>query len=513
MIQQSTTEQLYLKGAGEREPFLETARDCASVTIPYLYPERGKENGETFDAPYQSLGARAVNHLASTLLNTLLPTTGPFFRLTVDLEQEVKDPEKLSQIDTALQKIETTISKEIDKRALRAHLQTALRLLITGGTVVISALDDTFRVLRLEQFVVSRNADRTIKYVIYKDTISAEKALTLVPGLEVNADKKTYILYTKQVYNLDKTVTVTQEIDDFVVVKEEFKKAPIFVVTTNILDTEDYGRSITEELSGDLFTLERLNESISQSAAFAAKHLFLVDPAGAVRGRDFAEANNGDVISGRATDITIVQSQKSTDLGIVFSHVQELTARISKAFLLSAESFPDRAMTATEARARVAEIEASLGGVYSQLSQTLQLPFLELVVQTLEAKNLIATLPDGISINIITGLDLLDRKSNVTRINEFLQLVAQLGPEAFQFINPLNTIKEIARGIGLDPEVFVVDPQDQQDPQEAMQRTQNQMMQQMADGATQGMGQAAQASVGQVTAEQAAAAMRGVTPQ
>ena len=507
----TTAKRLYDKGISNREKFLEVARDNAAVTIPYLYPDTDHEIGEEFDAPFQSLGARGVNHLASQLLGVLFPTNQPFFRLSSDIGEE-EDPMLIFKVDEALQKIERTILKDIDKKALRASLYNALRILIVGGTVVISSLDNSFRVLRLNQFVTKRHPDKKLKYVIYKDQITREKAMELAPQVCEDSKKEYYDLYTIQYYNEDGSVKVCQEIEDERVVEEEFDKPPIFVVTSNILDEEDYGRSIVEELQGDLYTLERLSEAVAQSAAIASKHIFLVDPAGALRGRDLAKASTGDVISGRATDVTVLQSQKSMDLNIVFQHIAELKDRLGKAFLMTAETFPDRQITATEARARVAEIEASLGGVYSQLSQTLQLPFLNLVIQNLEQANDIPKLPEGVSVNIITGLDLLDRKSKVTQIQEFLALVAGLGPQAIQLINPVAIVKEIAKGIGLDIETFVVDPNEQQDMMQGMQRTQNQMLQQAADGAIQGVGGAAQAATGQVAAEQAAETMRGSMP-
>ena len=504
-----TAKQLYEKGVSLRETYIETARDAAQVTIPYLYPDTVHEEGETFDQPYQSLGARGVNNLASRLLNVLFPTNQPFFRLSADVDLENEDPALAIQVDDALQKIEQTIHKTIDKKALRASLYNALRFLIVGGTVVISNLDDTFRVLRLNQFVIKRKADKSLDYCIIKDKITREKAEQLAPSVVEDNEKKEYYLYTTQYYEEDGSIRICQEIEDVKVLEEYFKKPQVFVVTSNLVDEEDYGRSIVEELLGDLYTLERLSEAVSQSAAIASKHIFLVDPGGSCRGRDLAKASNGDVISGRANDVTVLQSQKSSDLGIVFNHIQELKDRLGKAFLLTAETFPDRAITATEARARVGEIEASLGGVYSQLSQTLQLPFLDLIIQNLEEEQKIQELPDGVSVNIITGMDLLDRKSKVGQIQEFLQLIAGLGPQALSYVNPVAIVKEIAKGIGLDVETFVVDPSEQQDMGAAMQQTQNNLMRGVTDGATQGVATGMQGAVGQVTAEQAAQAFRG----
>lgn len=495
---------LYEKGVSTRNQFEEIARDNAAVTIPYLFPDFDYEKNTEFDSPYQSLGGRGVNHLASQLLNILFPTNQPYFRLTSDLgEDEIgSDPELSFQVESALQKIEKTIVKEIDKRALRSSLYNALRLLITTGTVVISFLDDSFRVLRLNQFVVKRHPDRKVKYVIYKDEVTRDYVRKIAPQAISDEKKEYYELYTTQYFNDDGTVKICQEIEEERIVEEELQRPAIFVVTSNILDEEDYGRSIVEELQGDLYTLERLSESVAQSAAIASKHVYLVDPAGALRGRDLAEAATGDVISGRATDVTVLQSQKQSDLGIVFNHIAELKDRLTKAFLLTAESFPDRQITATEARARVAEIEASLGGVYSQLSQTLQLPFLNLMIQNLEESRKIPKLPEGVAVNIITGLDLLDRKSKISQVEEFLALATAFGPEVMSMINVFAILKEVALSIGLDVETYLQDPNEAIDPGEGADAFMQQAMGGMMQGTVAGMGQGMGAGVQQAVQEQ-----------
>ena len=174
-----TAKSLYDKGVTTREDFLETARDNAAVTIPYLYPETDHEENEEFDAPYQSLGARGVNHLASQLLGVLFPTNQPFFRLSSDLGDE-EDPGLIFRVDEALQKIERTILKDIDKKALRASLYNALRLLVVGGTVVISSLDNSFRVLRLNQFVVKRHQTKLSSTLFTEMLLQGRKLWSLL---------------------------------------------------------------------------------------------------------------------------------------------------------------------------------------------------------------------------------------------------------------------------------------------------------------------------------------------
>ena len=68
----------------ERYTFLERARDAAVLTLPMLMPPEGHSYSTIYETPYQSVGSRGVNNLASKLILTLLPHNSPFFRLMID---------------------------------------------------------------------------------------------------------------------------------------------------------------------------------------------------------------------------------------------------------------------------------------------------------------------------------------------------------------------------------------------------------------------------------------------
>lgn len=504
-----TLKQKYDKGIAEREKYLEIARDNSEVTIPYVYPPTDHAVGEELDRPYQSMGGRGVSHLSAQLLNILFPTDRPYFRLSYQ-GNEAMDLAMEKQVEDKLAEIEKLVVKEFDKRALRSSMFNALRILLIGGTVVLSNLDDNFRVLKLNQFVIKRRSDKKLDYVVIKDKMSRAKVLEIAPHIVKDDKKEEFDLYTIQYLEADGRYKVCQDIEDERVTEEYFDKAPILVVTTNIMDHENYGRSYCEEYQGDLFTLERLSEAIAQTASIAAKSVYLVDPGGLTRGRDLARANHGDVISGRVNDVHVLQSEKGADLSIVFQHTQELKERLSKAFLMASEGLPDRQITATEAKARVSEVEASLGGIYSMLSQTLQLPFIELIIKSLEDRGRIPELPEGVDTNIITGLDLLDRKTKVVQISEFLQFLGMFGEAGMQFIDPLALLEEVARGLGLDATKVLRPPeQPQQQPNQAMM----QMMQQAMQGAQQGVAGGAAMGVEQMMAQAMQGGMGQPTPE
>ena len=76
-----TAKQVYDTLEGHRYQYLDRARSCSKLTLPYVMPEEGHGAHSRLETPFQGVGARGVNNLASKLLLALLPPNAPFFRL------------------------------------------------------------------------------------------------------------------------------------------------------------------------------------------------------------------------------------------------------------------------------------------------------------------------------------------------------------------------------------------------------------------------------------------------
>ena len=82
-IKQDTAKERYEKLKHDRQHYLDRARECSEITIPALIPDDTFTTSSDLYTPFQSIGARGVNNLASKLLLLLLPPNSPFFRLSV----------------------------------------------------------------------------------------------------------------------------------------------------------------------------------------------------------------------------------------------------------------------------------------------------------------------------------------------------------------------------------------------------------------------------------------------
>ena len=92
VTRQNTAKERYETLKQDRQYFLDRARECSELTIPSLIPDEGFTKSSDLYNPFQSVGARGVNNLASKLLLLLLPPNAPFFRLQVsgDAKKEME---------------------------------------------------------------------------------------------------------------------------------------------------------------------------------------------------------------------------------------------------------------------------------------------------------------------------------------------------------------------------------------------------------------------------------------
>jgi hypothetical protein len=135
----------YERWQGERETYLERARDSSKLTIPTLIPEAGNSASTKYETPFQSVGSRGVNNLANALNISLLPPNAPFFRLMLDTKakQEIEGASDIKgEIEDSLSKMEREIMREVESNNFRIGSFEALKHLIVSGNVLLHVTED-----------------------------------------------------------------------------------------------------------------------------------------------------------------------------------------------------------------------------------------------------------------------------------------------------------------------------------------------------------------------------------
>lgn len=472
----------------QRKTHLDRARHCARLTIPYLLPEEGDDHNDKLYTPYQAFGATAVNHLSSKLWLSLLPANNAFFKLSLSLKvqnelKQAADSENVkTRIQNSLAAIESAILQYIENTGIRSPAFSAVRqLIVTGNSMVYippsgrnhhpwSHRGYGLKVFRLDQYVVVRDTLGNLveSVILEKIAISAlpEDIKEMVRN-KVNSDKKepdsTVNLYTRIVRSDDNEneFEVTQEVEGQQIEgsSETYKASELPWLILRWSQDGDYGRGPVEEYLGGFQSLEALNQAIVEGSLGAAKVLFLVNPNGLTSASDLASARNMDFREGRADDITTLQLEKYNDFRIADQTRMNIQQQLSQAFLMHSSVQRDaERVTAQEIQFMAQELEDTLGGVYSILSQEFQLPLVTLILNRLQEDGEIPEMPDeALNPVITTGLEALGRNHKQAKLRNFVAEIGQMfGPEmASLYINPAEYIQRSAINHGIETEGLI----------------------------------------------------------
>ena len=496
-----TAKSRYDRLSSDRSQFLNSARQAADLTLPYLIreDEHYTKGALKLPTPWQSTGAKGVVTLASKLMLALLPPQTSFFKLQVNdinLPQEL-GPEIRSELDLSFAKVERTIMESIAASTDRVVVHQALKHLVVAGNALIFMGKDGLKLYPLNRYVVDRDGNGNVIEIVTKETISKKLLKKFYPDYKEEQPNRVSDDSSGRDDECDIYTHVTldnnrwiwhQEVYDKILPKS-MGKAPIdanpwLVLRFNHVDGEVYGRGRVEEFIGDLKSLEALSQAIVEGSAAAAKVVFTVSPSSTTKPQTLAKAGNGAIIQGRPDDIGVVQVGKTADFQTAYQMIGSLTQRLNEAFLIMNVRDSERT-TAEEVRMTQMELEQQLGGLFSLLTVEFLVPYLNRKLSVAQKTGEIPRLPKGdiVRPTIVAGINALGRGQDRESLAQFLTVIAQtVGPEAIaQYVNTDEVIKRLAAASGIDVLNLVKSMEEQQaEQQQAMAQQQEMMMQQQA---------------------------------
>ena len=451
-----------------RQSFLDRARDCSELTIPSLIPPDIHNATSDLYQPFQGIGARGVNNLASKLSLALMPPNSPFFRFMVEpysLRELADDPQARTAVEQQLGEYERAVMSEIETSGDRVAVHEALKHLIVGGNVLLHIGPERTRVIHLDSYVVNREPNGEVLEIVVVEHVSPnalDKATAAKIQGKLEGDEKTLEVYT-HIERKNEVFQVYQEVKGEVVAGSKGKyradAVPFLPLRFSRIDGEDYGRGFVEELLGDLRSLEGLSQAIVEGSAAAAKVLFMVNPNGTTRMRSIAQAENTAIIEGNATDVSVLQMNKFNDYRVAYQAMQGIEERLAQQFMLqSSVQRNGERVTAEEIRYLASELEDTLSGIYSILSQEFQLPYVNRKIDVLTKAKKLPKLPENIvKPTIVTGMEALGRGHDLRKLDLFIQGMTQaLGPDVLQqYVNLQDYIKRRATALGIETEGLI----------------------------------------------------------
>lgn len=511
----TTTAARYTELSGDREAFLTRARSNSELTIPALIPPTGHSGSSDLKQPYQSVGAQGVISLAAKASTTLMPPNEPFFRL--DIEEYTRaelsqNPEARAEIEQALTMVERTASRSVEASGTRMGFSEAVQHLIVGGNALVYVQDDmNLKVYGLDRYVVLRDpAGNAIEIITEEEVALATLSPEVRALVDTNANagggdskeqkkavSETAKLYTHLIRD-ENMWLVMQSINDKDIPGTSgtypIDRCPWFPLRWTRIDGEDYGRSHVETVIGDLQSLENLTKAILEFAAGAAKVIALVNPNGNTDENDLSDAENFEFVSGDAEDVSFLRIDKYADLQVAKNLADDLTRRIEQHFLKnSSVQRQGERVTAEEIRYMAADLEATIGAVYVQLSQEFQLPLVLITIDNLVKQKRLPKLPkELVQPTVTTGIDALSRQGDLNKLDMMVAGLRDLyGPEALAAeTNVSDYVKRRAAALGIDPTGLI--KTEEQKKAELQERIQLQMLQQGTPQMINQMGQMAQ---------------------
>lgn len=465
MEQRQSAKSLYQRLETYRRPYLDRARKASELTIPSLIPKEGSTGNTQFVTPYQGVGARGVNHLTAKLLLALLPPNSPFFRLNISdqaLLALTQQEGMRAKVEEALGSYERAVMGYIESNNIRPTTSEALKHLIVAGNVLLFLPPEGgMRAYPLSAYVIRRDPVGNILDIVTREQVAIsalpEEIVSRIKGGKEKAQETPVDIYTHVFRSkTDGQWEAYQECEGEVIPGTEntypIDKSPWMALRFTKVDGEHYGRGFVEELLGDLMTLEATTQAIVEGSAISAKVIFLVNPNGVTKAHKLAKAENGAFVEGDISDVEALQVQKASDLRVAQELSRSVTERLSFAFMLnSAIQRNGERVTAEEIRFMASELEDTLGGIYSILSQEFQLPLVRRLMVQMQGQKLLPELPkQAVNPTITTGMEALGRGHDLNRLNTFIQQLAPLGPALGEYLNVGDYITRVGTSIGLD---------------------------------------------------------------
>ena len=487
----STLAGLYKGMANAREPYVGRAKDLAALTIPYLYPANSQSSAQPLPDPYQSIGSRGVNNLASKFLLVTLPSQRGFFqyRLSPDTEQEIRSlaPDEKDEFERALMVHERYVLRQVDDAELRPIMFMCFKHLLVSGNVLLHIPNDgPARYFPLTNYVCRRDPytgkpqEIILEETVDRRTLPEETQMLLetavkssAVGSGMNEDKNDCTLYTyiclkpkagskdnktKRWYTWQEIAGIKLPGSEGTSPEDDPKWFPLRMIR---ISGEDYGRGYVEEYAGDLSVCEDLSEALVEGSLIAAQTKFGVRPNAMTSPKDLEKVRNGGFFDGEEGELWTLKTNKQVDFRVALETQRDLRAALGYAFLLntSVQRQAER-VTAEEIRTVMQELQDALGGAYSNLEAEVQRPLAHRLTNRASAKGILDPLPDSVELLIVTGFEAIDRGHEMNSLASAIGVATQLlGPEAVsKVVDSRKALNQIFTSHGVDKlDIFYTD--------------------------------------------------------
>lgn len=463
---------------------LDKSRSYARWTIPFLMVEPSRDGkAKEVEGDFQSRGAVLVNSLASKLANLLFPTVTPFMKVNLsdeDIQEVVETGASVADINTELSKLEMGASQRVFRNDSFNQLIMAIKHLVVTGSAAIYRDSERGRTntYSLNDFVVKRSSSGEVVDAIVRERTFYEslpepvraaldaKHPSRFTGTE--AYKKPLYVYTRMTRSAfaaggASKFTVSQQVEEVElppemsgVYRAEF--LPWIFPTWNLLSGENYGRGLVEEHKGDFAKMSEVSEALTLYEIESLRVLNLVGASAASNIDDLQDAEHGAYVRADIDAVKSFETGSSNKIQLIAGELESVFNTLARAFMYKGNTRTGERVTAYEIRQEALEVESNMGGVYSSLAESFQLPLSHLLLREQDQAFMEVLTAEGKSrLDINTGLNALGRASKVQNLLQALQegqVAVQLAVQIDRRIDPSKVMDMVFAGRSVDTSEF-----------------------------------------------------------
>lgn len=440
---------------------IERAVQYAHWTLPQLMADFTATQGRRvcLERDYQEVGALLTNHLSSKLARILFPTTTPFFKIKPSVEfvrATIEEGATEIDLNSGLARLEMDATQQLFLNSSYAQLIHAIKHLIVTGNVLLyrDQKEQKSVAYGLQSYVVRRDGmgemvDCVLRECTYVEALpwdvqeilrSKDKAKYSRPEQYVEVYTRIHRVYVqgRQVYEVSQEVDVTPVGEVSTYPKH---LCPWSAPTWSLVIGEHYGRGLVEDYAGGFAKISDLSEAAALYGIEIMRVVHLVSAGSGTDIDDLMNAEHGEYVRGDPNTVNAHESGDAGKLLQVANEIATVFARLAKAFMYEANTRNAERVTAYELQRDAQEAENALGGVYSSLAASMQVPLAHIALTEINSSILPGLISKELKLSIVAGIPALGRSSDVQNLLAATQEAAAIVPALVQVDNRIDPRK------------------------------------------------------------------------
>ena len=455
-------------------------RDCYDFAMPQQEGSsaRSGPGDPVRERLFDGTAPDAVEQLAASLLSELTPPWSRWFGLAAGRAVPETDRDR---IGADLQDIETAVQTHLDRSNFTVEMHQAFLDLVTVGTACLSFEEQrlgepsafVFRAVPMMDLVIDDSGRGRIDTIFRRQTVP-RGALThrfgpAIPKVDAGESGEPLQLlevltpvdrgYCHAVLNLGVTAAGRRRDgrDPRLLRTAMVESSPFIVFRWMKAAGEVYGRSPVMKALPDIKTANKIIELTLKNASIAVSGIWQADDDGVLNPATIS-LTPGTIIPKAVGSAGLQPLRPAGQFDISQLMVEDFRARIRHALLadqLGVVAGPR--MTATEVIERTAAMARILGATYGRLQSELLTPILDRALAILRRRGAIPDIiADGhlVSLHYRSPLAQAQAHRDLGPLLSWIQLAAQIGPEALALIDLSASLKEAARALGVPPDLL-----------------------------------------------------------